>query len=466
MLSVTLFTEFQSLLGPDRVFDDPGTLDFYASDETPRRCPPDAVLFPASHEQVLALVRLANQHRIQLTPRGAGSGNVGGAMPVPGSVVVSFECMNRILEFDAANRLVVVQPGVVTEDIDRLARTVGLMYAPDPGSGAYSRIGGNLAMNAAGPRCVKYGATRDHVLGLRAVTGDGREIRCGSRTSKYATAYDLTRLLVGSEGTLALITEATLKLVPAPETVATLRVCYADNAAACAAVGRIMGQPLNQSVVPCALEFMDSRSLAAIKEYGGAEGLPPGTEAVLMVEADGAAEDVPRQMVALEKALAGPGMLEIQSGFTKADITRLWTARKSLSHAVKKIAPLKINEDVVVPVGRLANLVNAIDALGHHHRVPIVSFGHAGNGNLHVNLMVHPDDADEMVRARACRDALVEAVLGLGGSLSGEHGIGSEKRRYVSRELDAETLALMRDLKRLFDPLGILNPGKKLPDLD
>ncbi|HNF88383.1 MAG TPA: FAD-linked oxidase C-terminal domain-containing protein [Thiobacillaceae bacterium] len=460
MLSTQAQADLLALLGEARALLDEATRALYASDETPRACVPEAVLFPTRHEDVAALVGLANRHGFPLVARGAGSGNVGGALPAPGSAVVSFECMNRVLEFDPANRLMVVQPGVVTDDIDALAATAGLMYAPDPGSGAYCRIGGNLAMNAAGPRCVKYGATRDHVLGLRAVTGSGRELRVGGRTSKYATAYDLTRLLVGSEGTLALITEATLKLVPAPETVATLRVCYADNAAACAAVVRVMAQP----VVPCALEFMDSRSIEAIREYGGAEGLPSGTRAVLMVEADGDRDDVPHQIDLLEKALRGEGLLEIQSGFAAADIKNLWTARKSLSHAVKKIAPLKINEDVVVPVARLANLVNAIDALGHHHRVPIVSFGHAGNGNLHVNLMVHPDDDAEMARARACRDALVEAVLGLGGSLSGEHGIGSEKRRYVGRELDADTLAMMRDLKGLFDPRGILNPGKKLPD--
>jgi D-lactate dehydrogenase len=464
MLAAAILAELQALLGPERARADTDTLSVYASDETPRRCPPDAVLFPRSHEDVVAIVRLANRHGFALTPRGAGSGNVGGAMPVPGSVVVSFECMSRVIEFDAANRFVVVQPGVVTDEIDRLARSAGLMYAPDPGSGAYCRIGGNLAMNAAGPRCLKYGATREHVLGLRAVTGDGRELRVGSRTSKFATAYDLSRLLVGSEGTLALITEATLRLIPAPETVATLRVCYASNVSACAAVQRVM----SQTVTPCALEFMDRRAIDVLTAYGGEQvvnaGLPAGTQAVLMVEADGAKEDVPRQITALEQALAGEGMLEILSGFTPADITRLWTARKSLSMAVKQIAPLKINEDVVVPVGRLANLVNAIDALGHHHDVPIVSFGHAGNGNLHVNLMVHPDDDAEMARARACHDALIAAVLGLGGSLSGEHGIGSEKRRYVAMELDAATLAMMRDVKRLFDPNGVLNPGKKLPD--
>lgn len=460
MLSPDILAEFAAALGPERARADADTLALYAQDETPGRCLPEAVLFPTAHAEVLACVRLALKHRLPITPRGAGSGNVGGAQPTPGSVVLSFECMNRIVEFDPTNRLIVVEPGVVTQDIDQLARSAGLMYAPDPGSGAYSRIGGNLAMNAAGPRAVKYGVTRDHVLALRAVTGDGRELRSGSRTSKYATGYDLTRLLVGSEGTLALITEATLKLVPLPERVASLRVCYASDTAACAAVERIM----QQAVVPCALEFMDKRSIEAITEYGMAEGLPPGTEAVLMVEADGPADDIPRQLAALENALRGDGLLELQTGFTPAEIQNLWTARKSLSHAVKKIAPLKINEDVVVPISRLSALVAAIDAMTARYRLPIVSFGHAGNGNLHVNLMVHPDDADEMARAQTCLQELVETVLRLGGTLSGEHGIGSKKRKFIPLEIEPDTLALMRDLKRVFDPQGILNPGKKLPD--
>jgi D-lactate dehydrogenase len=292
------------------------------------------------------------------------------------------------------------------------------------------------------------------------VTGDGREIRTGSRTTKYATGYDLTRLLVGSEGTLALITEATLKLLPAPQRIASLRVCYASTQAACEAVIRVMRQP----IVPYALEFMDGRSIDAIRDYGAAEGLPAGTQAVLMAEVEGDPEDIPRHLAAVEAALRGGGLLEVQSGFSKAEITRLWTARKSLSHAVKKIAPLKINEDVVVPVGKLAELVAAIDDMGRRHAVPVVAFGHAGNGNLHVNIMVHPDDDAEMARARACRLELVQTVLKLSGSLSGEHGIGSEKRPFVGLEFDPATLGLMHDLKRLFDPHGILNPGKKLPD--
>ena len=314
MLPAPALAAFRSALGPDRVLDDAVTRTLYAHDETPRQVEPDAVLFPTSHDDVVALARIAFDHRIALTPRGAGSGNVGGAMPTPGSVVVSFECMQRILEFDPDNRLIVVEPGVVTAEIERIARSAGLFYPPDPGSNAYCRIGGNLAMNAAGPRAVKYGVTRDYVLGLRAVTGSGQEIRTGCRTTKGVTGYDLTRLLVGSEGTLALMTEATLKLLPAPEAVATLRVSYASTRAALDAVSRIM----RQQVTPCALEFMDHRALDAIRPTGATDDLPPGTRALLMVEADGAVQDVPRQIAALEKALAGDGLLDMKQRFQAA----------------------------------------------------------------------------------------------------------------------------------------------------
>lgn len=460
MLSESALTAFRSALGADRVFVDSPTCALYAQDETPQYVEPDAVLFPASHDEVAALVRVAFEHRIALTPRGAGSGNVGGALPSPHSTVVSFECMRRVLEFDPANRLIVVEAGVVTNEIDRLARTAGLFYPPDPGSSAYCLIGGNLAMNAAGPHAVKYGVTRDYVLGLRAVTGDGREIRTGCRTTKGVTGYDLTRLLIGSGGTLALITEATLKLLPAPQAVATLRLCYASNRDALDAVTRVMGQP----VIPSALEFMDQRAIDAIRPTGAADDLPPGTQALLMVEADGAADDVPRHIAALEHALAGPGLLDLRSAFTQDAITLLWTARKSLSRAIKQIAPLKINEDVVVPVSSLADFVAFLDLVAHTHRLPIVSFGHAGNGNLHVNIMVHPDDRDEMARAHTALDAIMNQVLALGGTLSGEHGIGTEKRRFVAREIDPATLNLMRGIKQQFDPEHLLNPGKLFPD--
>jgi D-lactate dehydrogenase len=460
MLSPDVLQALTTALGPDRVFADQETLALYSSDETPRQVTPDAVLFPASHDHVVALMQIAHAHKLPVVARGAGSGNVGGALPVKNGLVVSFECMNRMLEFDPDNRIMVVESGVVTEEVDRLARTAGLFYPPDPGSGAYCRIGGNLAMNAAGPRAVKYGVTRDFVLGVKAVTGDVKTIVTGCRTTKGVTGYDLTRLLIGSGGTLALITEATLKLLPAPEAVATLRLCFDSSRAATEAVARVMRQP----VVPCALEFMDHHAINAIRPTGSADDLPTGTQALLMVEADGAAVDLPRQITALNEALAGPGLLESRAGFTPNEIARLWTARKSLSHAVKQIAPLKINEDVVVPVTRLPDFVDTLDSLAREYGIPVVSFGHAGNGNLHVNLMVHPNDHDEMARAHACHDRIMHRVLDLGGTLSGEHGIGTEKRSYVSLEIDTDTLAIMRAIKKQFDPLGILNPGKLFPD--
>jgi D-lactate dehydrogenase len=449
-------------LGERRVHVDPDVRTLYATDEGPHRCVPLAVVFPETHDQVVALVRTANEHRLALIGRGAGSGNVGGALPTPGSVVVSFECMRRVIELNPAERLAVVEAGVPTAEIDRQARAHGLFYAPDPGSAPYCRIGGNLATGAAGPRAVKYGGTRDHVLGLRAVAGDGRTLVTGCRTTKGVVGYDLTRLLVGSEGTLALITEATLRLLPAPAMTGTLRACYQSAGAACAAVARVMAQP----VVPSALELLDSASIAAIQQAGAATDLPVGTQALLVVEADGDAENVARDLARLEIALEGSGMLELRRAADAADVKSLWAARRSLSHAVKRIAPLKINEDVVVPVPKLADLLATIEALADTYRVPIVSFGHAGNGNLHVNIMVHPDDADEMERAHAALNRLMQTVVASKGTISGEHGIGYEKRAFVTLEVPPETLATMRALKRVFDPKGILNPGKIFPDAD
>lgn len=447
-------------LGREHVLTDPPTLDLYAADDGPRRCPPAAVVFPRCHEDVALIVGIANEHGLALVARGAGSGNVGGALPLPGSVVVSFECMRRILEFSPDERVIVVETGVTTADVEARARAHGLFYPPDPGSARYCRLGGNLAMNAAGPRAVKYGTTRDYVLGLRAVGGDGRELVTGCRTTKGVVGYDLTRLLVGSEGTLALMTEATLRLLPAPAHVATVRACYESAAHACDAIARVM----TGAVVPSALEFMDSFAVAAIQRAGAAPDLPSATRALLVIEADGEPVEVTRQIRLLEAVLAGSGMIEIKQAHDPADVAKLWRARRSLGRAVKSIAPLKINEDIVVPVPRLSALVTAIETLTHEYRLPIVSFGHAGNGNLHVNIMVHPDDDDEMTRAHACLARLFQVTLDLKGTLSGEHGIGWEKRDYVPLEIRAPTLALMRAIKRAFDPKGILNPGKMFPD--
>lgn len=447
------------LLGPSRLLVDAFARDSYASDQTPSHCEPLAVAFPHGHDELAALVQIAYRFGVPLVPRGAGSGNVGGALPVPGAVVVSFECMTRVLEFSPTERVIIVESGVVIAEIDRIAATHGLFYPPDPGSAEYCRLGGNIAMNAAGPRSLKYGVTRDYVLGLRAVAGDGRELRTGCRTSKGVVGYDLTRLLVGSEGTLALVSEAMLRLAPAPETVGTLRACYGSAVAACEAVTRVMTQP----VVPRVLEFMDAAALRAVGAAGATRDLPAAAQALLILEADGDNDVVIKQLDALTSALDGPGAIEIRQAHDAAETQDLWAARRALSAAVKALAPHKINEDIVVPVTRLAAMLAFIEALAEQHRLPIVSFGHAGNGNLHVNIMVHRDDEDQMRRAEACLEALLRKVLQLGGTLSGEHGIGSEKRRFVAWEIAPATLDMMHAIKRQFDPGRILNPAKLLP---
>jgi D-lactate dehydrogenase len=449
----------RAALGPDRACDDPQTRELYATDDTPGRCLPEVVLFPHSHSEVQAIVALARRHHLPLVARGAGSGNVGGAQPVPGSAVVSFECMQRILDYVPAERRITVEAGCITGALQAHVERDGLFYPPDPGSSPYCRIGGNLAMNAAGPHAVKYGVTRDYVLGLRAVTGTGETLCTGVRTSKGVVGYDLTRLLVGSEGTLALITEVSLRLLPKPEGRATLRAAFASTASACAAVARIMAQ----SVTPSALEFMDAHALAAVRGMGAATDLPAASQALLLVEVDGYRATLARQVEAMRSALDGPGLLQCDDAQAPDAIARLWQARKALSPATKAMAPLKINEDVVVPVTQLAALLEAIEAIARKERLQIVSFGHAGNGNLHVNFLVDPSDAGLMARAHEGLRSLFRKVLALGGTLSGEHGIGSVKRDFVSLELSPESLALQRSIRRLFDPDGILNPGKLFP---
>jgi D-lactate dehydrogenase len=288
---------------------------------------------------------------------------------------------------------------------------------------------------------------------------DGRVLRSGVRTTKGVVGYDLTRLLIGSEGTLAVITEATLKLTPLPEARATLKAVYADMAAAARAVSRIMAQP----VVPCALEFIDGAAIEMVRSHSEAD-LPEGAGALLMIEVDGPAACLEASATAVANAAHGEGLLDLQRATEAADVAALWATRKALSPALRQVAPKKINEDVVVPVSRIPELIEGLQGLGRRHGITIVNFGHAGNGNIHVNLLVNPDDAEELARAWRCLDEVFALVLGLDGTLSGEHGVGLEKRDYVDREITPATLDLMRGIKEAFDPRGLLNPGKGLPN--
>ena len=457
-LQAEFLDQLASIVGQDALLTDPGDCWSYGYDNSRRHALPQAVVFAVSHQQVVKVVALCNRYAIALTPRGAGTGTTGATVPDQGGIVLSLERMNRILKIDPENRSARVEPGVTNQELQIALSEYGFFWPPDPTSAAVCTLGGNLAYNSAGPRAVKYGTPRENTLGLRAVTGDGREFRSGVVTSKGVVGYDLTRLIIGSEGTLAIITEAVLKLTPLAEAKTTLQASYRSIHAAAAAVSAIMAQP----ITPCALEFMDRTAIEMVRSFSGLD-LAPETGALLMIEVDGAAHSLQQSVEAIKSAATVDGMIAIHSASSAEEIELLWNTRKSLSPALRNVAPKKINEDVVVPVSRIPDLIDGLEQLAREHGIRIVNFGHAGNGNIHVNLLTNPDDKAEMARAMACLDATFDLVLQLEGTLSGEHGVGLEKRDFIAREIDAVTLDLMRGIKSRFDPNNILNPGKLLP---
>ncbi|GAB3348678.1 FAD-binding oxidoreductase [Lysobacter tyrosinilyticus] len=461
-LPAALEYELSALLGAGHGWlTDPGERLAYAYDNSRREALPDAVALPTTREQVQQLVRACFEHRVPVIARGRGTNTTGASVPVRGGVVVSFERMNRILEIRPGDRCAVVEPGVLNGELQAALQSHGLFWPPDPTSAAFSTVGGNLACNAGGPRAVKYGASRDNVLALTAVTGTGELIHCGTATTKGATGYDLQRLLVGSEGTLALIVDATLRLTPLPPQRRVVRALYRDVAAAAQAVARLMAQ----AVTPSMLEFMDGDCVRLARDVGGAE-LPPDAGALLMIEADGDAHTLPHAVEALMRAADGDGLVSLDDAADDATREKLWSARKALSPALRTLAPGKINEDVVVPVSCIPQLVDGVRGLTVEFDLPIVCFGHAGNGNLHVNILFDPGDAVQSQRAHAALARVFALTLSLGGTLSGEHGIGLAKRDFMPQAIDPATLNLMRHIKAVFDPAGILNPDKLLPRRD
>ncbi len=455
MLDTALAARLGSLLDRGRLFTDAVDCYAYAYDNTRKIFPPDAVVFPESAEEVRAIVAACNEFGVPLVARGRGTGTAGGSLPERGGIVLSLERMRRIVCMDPANRVMVVEPGVLNQEVQDAAAEHGYFWPPDPSSASYCSVGGNLATCAAGPHAVKYGTTRDHVLGLKAVTGSGELIRTGCYTTKGVVGYDLTRLIIGSEGTLAVIVEATLKLTPKPASVGGLTAHYRDAASCAQAIVAVMGQPRT----PSALEFLDAGSLSLLRAHH--PGLVPDqAQATLMIEVDGSAQEVQDSAAAILEACRNAGLVAAEPSH---DSGQLWAARKALSPLLRDIAPKKINEDVAVPVSRLPALLDGLARLAAKHRVANVNFGHGGNGNIHVNLLVDPGRGDELQRAEACLEEVFDLVVALGGTLSGEHGVGSEKRAFIGKELDAATIGLMRKVKQVFDPAGILNPGKLFP---
>lgn len=430
----------------------------YSYDNSRLQALPDAVVFAESHDDVAAVLGYAHGHGIPVVARGRGTNTVGSTVPSAGGIALSLERMTRILEYCPDDRLLVCEPGTLNRSVQEQAAEDGLFWAPDPTSGGYSTIGGNIACGAGGPRAVKYGTARDAVLALRAVDGTGRSLRTGCRTTKGVVGYDLTRLIVGSEGTLAIVTEATLRLLPQPQQQRTMRAAFASVEGAVSAVARIMGQ----SAIPCAVEFMDDEAVRLARAYSDLD-LPEATQALLLLEVDGAETSIEHDVRAIHEAAQGEALLEWQTAADSAAATALWAARKALSPALRHLAPKKVNEDIVVPVSQLSELMRQLRALSERHGLPIVNFGHAGNGNIHVNILADPDDEAQMRAIDACLSDVFDLVLRLGGTLSGEHGVGIAKRDYVAREVDPAALERMHGIKALFDPKGILNPGKTLP---
>ncbi len=448
------------IVGDGHVLDAPASIEAYGMDALKRGVPPDLVVRPGTAAEVAEVVRVCADARLPIVPRGAGTGYTGGAVPVRGGVVVSLERLNRILEIDEANLLAVVEPNVITGDLQAAVERVGLFYPPDPASLKESAIGGNVAECAGGPRAFKYGTTRHYVLALEAVLPTGEIIHTGSKAVKNVVGYDLTRLLVGSEGTLAIITRIVLRLIPKPPARRTLRATFAGVGAAANAVTAL----LRARVVPASIELIDGDSLASVARHLGRPLAPDGTGALLLIEVDGLEAAVAEEAVRVEAACRLAGSTEILRANSEEEREAIWEVRRELSASLKAQARLKINNDVVVPRGRVPALFALLDDLKTRYRLRIPAFGHAGDGNVHVNILVDPADADEMARARAAERDLFAGVIGLEGSLTGEHGIGFTKAPFLSMELGEVEIELMRRVKRAFDPLGLLNPGKIFAD--
>lgn len=442
---------------PCKISTEPEDLVCYGFDASGLEAAPSAVVWPQSVLDIVKIMNFANTNNIPVIPRGAGSGMTGGSIPSKGALVLSLEKMNKVLEIDRENLTALVEPGVINGKFQRELERHRLFYPPDPTSMSFCTIGGNVAENAGGPRALKYGVTRDYVMGFEAVLPDGRIINTGVRTAKGVVGYDLTQLLVGSEGTLAVITKIRLKVMPLPEDIVTLLVLFKELEQAGNAVKNIIAQGL----VPRTLEFLDRETISAVENYRPT-GLPKDVEAILLIEFDGHPSVITREA---EKAADICGKLNGEVIMAEDEIARdrLWEARRAVSPALYHISPTKINEDIVVPRSRIPDMLKALRRLSEKTGIRIVNFGHAGDGNIHVNLMVDRNNKEEYDKAADLVKEIFRVTLEFGGTISGEHGIGLTKLPYISMEIPPAELDLMKKIKHAFDPKNILNPGKIFP---
>lgn len=457
MISETAAAEFRSIVGDTWFLNSPEDLATYSYDAFLPQFRPDGVVIPGNTAEISAIMKAAGREKVIVVPRGAGTNICGSSVARRGGIIMAFHRLNRILEIDPEDMCAVVQPGVVNAELQKAVARHGLMYPPDPASMFVSTIGGNVALNAGGPRGVKYGVTRDYLLGLEVVLPSGAVIRTGGKAHKSVSGYDLTRLICGSEGTLGIITEIIVKLIPLPPSRATLQAIFVDLDDAAKAVSAIIGS----GIVPTTLELIDRVVLDIIGDYQGA-AFRKDAEALLLIEVDGEEDLVLAQGRRIETFCRDRGAVEVERAVDAAEAERLWQARRTAFGAVARVRPNCIVEDATVPVKRLPDMIRKIVELAERYRLRIGVLAHAGDGNLHPLIMTDLRDADEMARIDRALDELFEAAIAMGGTLSGEHGIGIAKDRFMEMEFSPEALALMRGIKRVFDPDNILNPGSFL----
>lgn len=455
--SKTVGDQLRSLLGDGVVADDAETIAAHAGDKWFANHAPDAVVFAESTAQVSRLLRFASENKIPVTARGAGYGYVGGCVPVHGGIVISLARMNRIKEISFADAVAIVEPGVITGNLQGVAREQRLFYPPDPASLKDCSIGGNVATNAGGPRCLKYGVTRNYVIGLEVVLANGDVLRTGGRVHKNKTGFDLIGLFVGSEGLLGIVTEITLKLLPLPPARATLAAAFDKMSTAAATVQQIFAE----GFLPSSLEIADHFTLEAARSDLGAALVTPGN-AHLLVDVDGQPESVRLEMEKLRALVAAKNPNSLEVATVEADCERLWSLRREFSNSLRATGLTKLNQDIVVPRSRLVELVEFAESLQQKHGFPVAAFGHAGDGNIHVNIMADRYNRDGAVREKVERtlDELFAQVLVWGGVITGEHGIGLAKKRWWPQATSEVARDVHRRLKGMLDPDGILNPGK------
>ncbi|CEP69453.1 FAD-linked oxidase, C-terminal [Moorella glycerini] len=454
-MQASLQQKLARIVGKDRVLASPEDLLCYSYDGTFVSYKPDVVVKPASTEQVARVLELAYREGIPVHPRGAGTGLSGGSVPRGGGIALVMTAMNAIYEINTEDMLAVVGPGVITAELHRAVEDRGLFYPPDPGSAEVCTLGGNVAECAGGPRALKYGVTRDYILGLEVVLADGRVIHPGGRTVKNVTGYDLCRLFTGSEGTLGVITKITLRLIPKPQAVKTILAAFKDLVQTGEAVNAI----LSAGIIPRTLEIMDSVSIAIVEQFSPC-GLPREAAAVLLIETDGEWEQAQREAGRVVAVLEEVGATEIRLAAEAREAGELWRARRAVSPAITRIKPTKISEDATVPRSQVPAMIRRLGQIREKYQIDLVIFGHAGDGNLHPNIACDRRDAGEMQRVEKAIAEIFQAALELGGTLSGEHGIGLLKAPFLMAELGEAGYQAMQDIKRSLDPKNILNPHK------